>query len=90
MGNRAHLLNNSTGLFNYRSSSELVLKPVLEPRRRGPPAGSTPAPHRWWTGHGHSLDDAVSKLRVPIDALGRMLTLNEAKQVLKRLQERGR
>jgi hypothetical protein len=34
---------------------------------------------------GHSLDDAVSKARVPIDALGRMLTLNEAKQVLKRL-----
>jgi hypothetical protein len=37
---------------------------------------------------GHSLDDAVSKARVPIDALGRMLTLNEAKQVLKRLEER--
>jgi hypothetical protein len=34
---------------------------------------------------GHSIDDAVSKARVPIDALGRMLTLNEAKQVLKRL-----
>jgi hypothetical protein len=33
---------------------------------------------------GHSLDDAVSKARVPTDALGRMLTLNEAKQVLKR------
>ena len=36
---------------------------------------------------GHSLDDAVSKLRVPIDALGRMLTVTEAKQVLKRLEE---
>jgi hypothetical protein len=33
-----------------------------------------------------SLDGAASKARVPMDDVGRMLTLDEAKQVLKRLE----
>ena len=35
---------------------------------------------------GYSLDAAASRARVPMDDVGRMLTLDEAKQVLKRLE----
>jgi hypothetical protein len=34
---------------------------------------------------GHQLDDAASKARVPAKAIGRMLSIVEAKTVLKQI-----